>query len=140
MHACNARFLGLFHKEIASKQHSFTKDLHAFESNIIGNIDGPKTDRRSMGATNNMNQKHLGTLFSEKQVLITQGNEHIIVSSEKDLPQKSEIKDLKRQERSMVGTAASDVEESNEKDIADDIEVMDYAQPHRKPPIHNQKP
>lgn len=26
---------------------------------------------------------------------------------------------------------------SKNKDTAEDIEVMDYAQPHRKPPIHN---
>ncbi|WCJ25946.1 hypothetical protein M5689_007798 [Euphorbia peplus] len=134
LYACNARFLGLFHSEITSKQEFVTKDLHAVESKIMGNKDGLKT--------NNMKQKHFQTHFSEKQVLITPGNELITVSSQKDLPQKTElIKDMKRQERSMEGSEESDdVEESEEKDITEHIDVMDYAQPHRKPPIHNQKP
>lgn len=29
---------------------------------------------------------------------------------------------------------------SNEAAIDEDVGVMDYANPHRKPPIHNQKP
>ncbi|EEF36510.1 conserved hypothetical protein [Ricinus communis] len=49
---------------------------------------------------------------------------------------------FKRQERFMIESAPSDTEEavkSNENDIAEDAVVMDYAQPHRKPPIHNEK-
>jgi hypothetical protein len=43
----------------------------------------------------------------------------------------------------MLGSTANDTEEavrSEENDIAEDVAVMDYAQPHRKPPIHNKKP
>lgn len=43
---------------------------------------------------------------------------------------------------STSGSLAHDVKEpadSNEKDIMEDVVVMDYAQPHRKPPIHNTK-
>ncbi|WOG88451.1 hypothetical protein DCAR_0207686 [Daucus carota subsp. sativus] len=43
---------------------------------------------------------------------------------------------------STSGSVAQDVEEpadSNSKDIIEDVVVMDYAQPHRKPPIHNTK-
>ena len=29
---------------------------------------------------------------------------------------------------------------SEENEVGEDMVVMDYAQPHRKPPIHNQKP
>lgn len=43
---------------------------------------------------------------------------------------------------STSGSVAHEFEEaadSNEKDIIEDVVVMDYAQPHRKPPIHNIK-
>lgn len=43
----------------------------------------------------------------------------------------------------MLGSAPHDTEEAPEfkkNDAVDDIVVMDYAQPHRKPPIHNEKP
>ena len=42
----------------------------------------------------------------------------------------------------MLGNSGGDTEEavdSKEKDNVGDIDVMDYAQPHRKPPIHNEK-
>ena len=42
-----------------------------------------------------------------------------------------------------VATNASDtdtIEEEEEEEEEEDIVEMDYAQPHRKPPIHNEKP
>lgn len=48
----------------------------------------------------------------------------------------------RRQALSTSGSVAHEFEEaadSNEKDIIEDVVVMDYAQPHRKPPIHNIK-
>lgn len=46
--------------------------------------------------------------------------------------------------RSLLGSAQHNAEETvddhvKENDDAKDIVVMDYAQPHRKPPIHNEK-
>ncbi|CAK7355839.1 unnamed protein product [Dovyalis caffra] len=69
----------------------------------------------------------------------------VIVSSQADLQQASKIiEGYKGQERSMLGSTANDTEEavqSEESDeISEDVVVMDYAQPHRKPPIHNEKP
>lgn len=43
----------------------------------------------------------------------------------------------------MLGSTPQDTEEAvntKENGSVDDIEMMDYAQPHRKPPIHNEKP
>ncbi|KAJ6946524.1 hypothetical protein NC651_001296 [Populus alba x Populus x berolinensis] len=73
----------------------------------------------------------------------TSGNK-VIVSSQADFQQSSEIiiEGLKGRGRSMLGSTANDTEEavrSEENDIAEDVAVMDYAQPHRKPPIHNKK-
>lgn len=43
----------------------------------------------------------------------------------------------------MLGNRSGDDTEeavdSKENDTVEDIVVMDYAQPHRKPPIHNEK-
>ncbi|KAK8680885.1 hypothetical protein V6N13_109823 [Hibiscus sabdariffa] len=51
-------------------------------------------------------------------------------------------KGLKRARgRLMLGNSDAGAEEaldSKEKDSVGDIDVMDYAQPHRKPPIHNE--
>lgn len=44
--------------------------------------------------------------------------------------------------RSLLGSAQHNTEETVDvkgNDAAEDIVVMDYAQPHRKPPIHNEK-
>lgn len=43
----------------------------------------------------------------------------------------------------MLGSAPHDAEEtvdSKQTDTVEDVVVMDYAQPHRKPPIHNKDP
>jgi hypothetical protein len=50
---------------------------------------------------------------------------------------------MKRNVRSLVGAAQHDTEETVDamkNDGMDNMVVMDYAQPHRKPPIHNEKP
>ncbi|XP_075504137.1 uncharacterized protein LOC142541492 [Primulina tabacum] len=66
-----------------------------------------------------------------------------ILCSRKNLPEAAERKVWKRSERSTLESPPSNGEETaNSKDnrIADDVVVMDYEQPHRKPPIHNWKP
>lgn len=46
----------------------------------------------------------------------------------------------KRAERSILESSTSNVEQNisnKDDDKKEEIDVMDYAQPHRKPPIHN---
>ncbi|KAL2348147.1 hypothetical protein Fmac_002147 [Flemingia macrophylla] len=53
-----------------------------------------------------------------------------------------EAKDQRRHVRSMLGPAEHRIEETvitNASDTTEDMVEMDYAQPHRKPPIHNEK-
>lgn len=53
------------------------------------------------------------------------------------------VKGLKRNVRSLQGSVQHDSVETadvQEIEAVEDIVVMDYAQPHRKPPIHNEKP
>eukprot|EP00261_Vitis_vinifera_P040858 XP_019082101.1 PREDICTED: uncharacterized protein LOC100855013 isoform X2 [Vitis vinifera] len=79
-------------------------------------------------------------------VLEHAGSKIIVLSSHEDLQQATKatkIEGWKRHSRLMLGSAPHDVEEtvdSKEGDIVEDIVVMDYAQPHRKPPIHNKDP
>lgn len=41
---------------------------------------------------------------------------------------------------SLDGTVDDNAVDSVDSDVGEDTVVMDYAQPHRKPPIHNEKP
>ncbi|KAG7953387.1 hypothetical protein I3843_12G107200 [Carya illinoinensis] len=72
------------------------------------------------------------------------GNENTKVPSfQKDLQLARYIKGLKRNVRSLQGSVQHDSVETadvQEIEAVEDIVVMDYAQPHRKPPIHNEKP
>ncbi|KAJ6701527.1 TRANSMEMBRANE PROTEIN [Salix koriyanagi] len=93
-----------------------------------------------LGATT-MNEKDTEALPKQEEGTkgAASGNK-VIVSSQADLQQASKI--IEGKGRSMLGSAAKDTEEavrSEENDIAEDVAVMDYAQPHRKPPIHNEK-
>ncbi|KAL6177089.1 hypothetical protein ACLB2K_048615 [Fragaria x ananassa] len=72
-------------------------------------------------------------------------------SSQIDQQYQIELKASKRQARSVLGSATQDNEfeedhdtdsegSSNEAAIDEDVGVMDYANPHKKPPIHNERP
>ena len=53
------------------------------------------------------------------------------------------VQDERGHARSMLGPVGHHVEETmdtNTNENTDDIVDMDYAQPHRKAPIHNEKP
>ncbi|XP_008347576.2 uncharacterized protein [Malus domestica] len=54
------------------------------------------------------------------------------------------VKGLERQTRTLLGSATLHDQMEEDKDpkgneATEDVGVMDYAQPHRKPPIHNEK-
>ncbi|KAI7994106.1 hypothetical protein LOK49_LG11G02353 [Camellia lanceoleosa] len=72
---------------------------------------------------------------------ITKGNEITSSSSQAVLQEPTKIVEWKRQARWMLSSTSQNAEESvnhsKEDDPVEDIVVMDYAQPHRKPPIHN---
>ncbi|KAJ6714647.1 hypothetical protein OIU85_026177 [Salix viminalis] len=161
LHACNARFLGLSDKE--TKKQVFNKVLvqdvdklkiHRTTSapsemmpseeqgkQVVGRDDMITRKISLLGATT-MNEKDAEALPKQEEGTkgATSGNK-VIVSSQADLQQASEI--IEGKGRSMLGSAAKDTEEAvrsdQENDIAEDVAVMDYAQPHRKPPIHNEK-
>ncbi|KAE8055937.1 hypothetical protein FH972_012745 [Carpinus fangiana] len=76
------------------------------------------------------------------------GNENMVSFIPKEVQVAMNIKGvvlMKRNVRSLLGSAQHNSEETVDDDVKenddaeDNIVVMDYAQPHRKPPIHNEK-
>ncbi|XP_021648092.2 uncharacterized protein LOC110640873 [Hevea brasiliensis] len=154
MHACNARHIGLSAKE--TRKQDFAKDAHkvnlcetsvssemipsipeefeAKEREKVGKIDRRTIHENFLGA--GTYPKNVEALFKEeegtKKAPSGAGHE-LIVSSQSHLQQIIKIE----------GSAPSDTKkalELSENGIVEDAVVMDYAQPHRKPPIHNEKP
>ncbi|KAK6274952.1 hypothetical protein POUND7_004661 [Theobroma cacao] len=124
MRACNAHRLGFVAEEIGNKVHFLAKDVNQLkevrpsvsmelQTQELGEVGvhGRRTRESWIGA-NAMKQ----TLFNCF---------------------------LKAKEAIAKAISAGETEkavDSKEKDNVGDVDVMDYAQPHRKPPIHNEKP
>ncbi|XP_022732512.1 uncharacterized protein LOC111286669 [Durio zibethinus] len=161
MHACNGRRLGLAAEEtgnhvhfLASKNVNKTKPhdqlqmrpsismkLQTQELQEVG-VHGRRIEENLVGA-NTMKQTLLSYFLKGKEAVAKAiSGYELIISSRVDLQGREKVEGLKRVTRSMLGNSAGDTEEavgSKEKENVVDIDVMDYAQPHRKPPIHNEK-
>uniref|UniRef100_A0A7N0U029 Uncharacterized protein n=1 Tax=Kalanchoe fedtschenkoi TaxID=63787 RepID=A0A7N0U029_KALFE len=68
------------------------------------------------------------------QQRITYGNARGCENEEIENP-KAEGRRLKEQNNA----AAQEIDSNHSNDVVEDVVVMDYAQPHRKPPIHNEE-
>ncbi|XP_015578892.1 uncharacterized protein LOC8276939 [Ricinus communis] len=154
-HACNARLISDRENRKPDFFKGVDKVINLHETSTPSEITSPisegfaaqereevgKVDRR-LGAST-MEQKNVhGHLKEQGSRKVTASGTGFIISTQKDLQQTDTAQGFKRQERFMIESAPSDTEEavkSNENDIAEDAVVMDYAQPHRKPPIHNEK-
>ncbi|KAF7828406.1 uncharacterized protein G2W53_019570 [Senna tora] len=100
-------------------------------------------ERESMEDTGDMEKLKIletsGSASTLKEVVI--GIE-ATTSSETDSPPLPLTEGQRRHSRSMLGPAKHNVEETvnpKESENMEDTVEMDYAQPHRKPPIHNEK-
>ncbi|XWS49094.1 hypothetical protein CRYUN_Cryun13aG0134200 [Craigia yunnanensis] len=161
MHACNGRHLGFFAEEIVNhvdflankdvnklKPHyqlqmtpSISKELQIQELQEVG-VHGRRIQENMIGA-NTMKQTLFNSFLEAKGAVAKAiSGYEMIISSRVVLQGMEKVEGLKRVTRSMLGNSGGDTEEavdSKEKDNVGDIDVMDYAQPHRKPPIHNEK-
>uniref|UniRef100_A0A6M2EMT6 Uncharacterized protein n=1 Tax=Populus davidiana TaxID=266767 RepID=A0A6M2EMT6_9ROSI len=169
LHACNARVLRLTDKETKKQvlnkdlvqdvdklnidrttlapsemMPPVSEEQGAQGQQVVGK-DDTITRKISLLSATTMKKKDEEAFMKQEEGTqgATSGNK-VIVSSQADFQQSSEIiiEGLKGRGRSMLGSTANDTEEavrSEENDIAEDVAVMDYAQPHRKPPIHNKK-
>ncbi|OAY60013.1 uncharacterized protein LOC110628987 isoform X2 [Manihot esculenta] len=133
LHACNARYIGLSAKE--TRTQDFTKDVlrvNLYETSVSSEMNSPipeefQAQREEVGEIDRRRRIPENSLGAGHK---------LIVSSQRNLQQTAKIEGLKKQARSYNKKAL----ESGENDIVEDVVVMDYAQPHRKPPIHNEKP
>ncbi|KAJ8555623.1 hypothetical protein K7X08_013119 [Anisodus acutangulus] len=127
LHACSARpLIATTDKEntilLSSKDVTFlTSDISKAEGRIIMSENNGRDDAK--GKEDDDENK---------------GNKVIISFQEG-----AQVKMLRRQSRLILESPSAQHEEeavnSIENDPVEDVVVMDYAQPHRKPPIHNTK-
>ncbi|CAL5432664.1 unnamed protein product [Camellia sinensis] len=145
-HACDARHLGFTHKQTSHGFHISSKDVEEekHQENLIPSSVGPYISK-AMGTREKIVGKKDETGIHEKwdgaKEDLTKGNEITSSSSQAVLQEPTKIVEWKRQARWMLSSTSQNAEEtvdhSKEDDPVEDIVVMDYAQPHRKPPIHN---
>ncbi|OMO59679.1 hypothetical protein CCACVL1_24672 [Corchorus capsularis] len=164
LHACNARRLISFVAEdnINGNQVDFlAKDTNKLNMNElvglknsitkefqeVGRVDGTRTQESWIGASA-MKQTLLSSFLKAKEAFakVISGLENNYAISSGVVEHLEDMEKVqgsfKRVTRSMLGNSASDTKEavdSKEKENVGDVDVMDYAQPHRKPPIHNEK-
>ncbi|KAI3828885.1 hypothetical protein L1987_02996 [Smallanthus sonchifolius] len=127
MHACNCRHLGLFHKESGNEFRLTSKN------------------------TPEIMAEHQGRNFNEDNIEQKESKLEFLLVEQK-IREGSNVVQINKGETKLEGwgnharsTMESKNEESainNSKDnsVSEDVVVMDYAQPHRKPPIHNLEP
>ncbi|CAN4127604.1 unnamed protein product [Withania somnifera] len=131
LHACSARPLASIDKE--NKDITFlTSDVSKTEGIIIMSEDLGRDDGKVMWGKRSIvarKEDDEGNKGSKVKISLDEG---------------AQVKILLRGSRLMLESQASMQHEeeainSIEKDPLEDVVVMDYAQPHRKPPIHNTK-
>ncbi|KAM7491239.1 hypothetical protein LguiA_034160 [Lonicera macranthoides] len=140
LHACNARQLGVIGERTSIQVPSI--DRVTALNKDIGNAEVHKIEKakeKTLEGSSSANTMK-GMESNDEN---NKGYETKAPSFAEVLQEASKKEGWKRQERSTMGSVPHDVEEtvkSKEDDIVEDIVAMDYAQPHRKPPIHNIKP
>ncbi|PON40629.1 hypothetical protein PanWU01x14_295340 [Parasponia andersonii] len=163
LHACNGRLLAFIDKQVEIKIQHFDEVLE--KATLSDETPNPKPtsvtsvehqaqeeagSKHENGGADALKQKIPVAPLSIKQEQPaaidgkTTGNELTKPYFQIELKRSIEIsKGQNGQARSMLGYTPQDTEEAvdtRENDSVDDIEMMDYAQPHRKPPIHNERP
>lgn len=128
MHACNSRPLGVFNKE---PENDFQL--------TIKNTQEIMTELEVKDIGNSIEQKMFKLEFFLDKLNMLKGNDVKLQISEEG----ANIEGWKNHARSTMESKQQDSNEAinNSKDNSspEDAVVMDYAQPHRKPPIHNAK-
>ncbi|XP_038993448.1 uncharacterized protein LOC120117228 [Hibiscus syriacus] len=143
LHACNARRLGFFAQEIGDRVDFLaSKDANKLKAHTLETEPAisKKLQTVQVGAKS-VKQALLSPFLQEKEDVANpiSAGYGIISSSRVDLQNVEKAEGLKRAKaRLMLGAGVEEALDCKEKDNVGDIDVMDYAQPHRKPPIHNQ--
>lgn len=131
MHACNSRHLGVFSNEPGQEFRLFSKNPE-----IMAEIEGRKVDE------NNMEPKEFKFEFlSDQQKKIHKGSDiKVKISQEETKMEGWKNRARSTMEYSKQQDSKETISDSKGNGVTEDVVAMDYAQPHRKPPIHNLKP
>ncbi|KAL3497471.1 hypothetical protein ACH5RR_040203 [Cinchona calisaya] len=120
-------------------EHSMVERLRLVQEQYTRVGFGRRITLLSWDGAKMMQQKNSEALGKKNE-----GNNILILqSAERLLHETADVEDQKRQVRLLMASPPDNAEattDSKENDIGEDIVVMDYAQPHRKPPIHNREP
>ncbi|XP_074356849.1 uncharacterized protein LOC141696631 [Apium graveolens] len=139
LHACSARHLSLTHRRNERKSRVLDKDVHSrklgssfilshSEPTLVLQAQEHSTSTGADDLADTVVGKELETVVLKKDE--TTGREVVISYSGETT------------RRSTLESTPNEVEEtanSEDNDTIDDVVAMDYAKPHRKPPIHNRK-
>ncbi|KAB2632497.1 hypothetical protein D8674_028744 [Pyrus ussuriensis x Pyrus communis] len=158
MHACNARLLGFVPKESGCRAYHSIEDvgnvLRRSETSMSSTRPTISVEWQTKQVEVKVDAETLLTLQSipKDDLLLKQGHFHgptsghdiFTVSSGIDQKKSIKMKGLERHRRTLLGSATLHNQMEEDKGpkgnkAMEDVGVMDYAQPHRKPPIHNKK-
>ncbi|KAJ0105106.1 hypothetical protein Patl1_18515 [Pistacia atlantica] len=149
VHACNSRCLSNIVKEIGKQGHLFTEDVN--KANLYKSVTQlwPQGEQEVENKQKKVHENWDGenTMKTEEsKAFLKEETSKRATSGNNILPSQLEAKPErvnKRQGRWMLESSRHDTDEAvnnKENEVVEDVVVMDYAQPHRKPPIHNEKP
>ncbi|CAA2976369.1 uncharacterized protein LOC111396562 [Olea europaea var. sylvestris] len=123
-HACTGRPLAVFDQENSSQIQLSGKDVKTFYGANSMKLNNQKAYLVKEGEDikgNEVKMSYFGKIFEDT----------------------AEKMEREREERSTLESPLKKAKKnaiSKESDTIEDIVVMDYAKPHRKPPIHNKEP
>ncbi|KAL2472483.1 Uncharacterized protein Adt_40619 [Abeliophyllum distichum] len=138
------RPFGVFVQENSTRIQLSAKDVKtpgAEKFVMQGNFRAEFGDKTFYGANNMKLKDQKAYLVKEAEDI--KGNEVKMPYFGKIFEETAEKKEWKREERSTLESPPKKAKKniiSKESDSIEEIVVMDYAQPHRKPPIHNKEP
>lgn len=145
LHACNARHLSLTGKRNGRKSHTIVKDLQS------KHLPSPSTLTHSEPKVVQAREEHTAVAEELTNTAVEKDLDLIILKKDDKkggevemslLKEATQLEGWRRHVRSTIESSPNEArvtEDSKEREIVDDVVAMDYAQPHRKPPIHNRK-
>ncbi|KAL1805942.1 hypothetical protein ACET3Z_029010 [Daucus carota] len=146
LHACKARHLSLTDNRNSRRSHTVVKNLNSksLSSPYKETNSEPEVVQAREENTPGANELTNTVMGKDSEQTIPKNDnnkkgEEVDISHLKEATQPE---GWRRQARSTTESSSSEAREtadSKESEIVDDVVAMDYAQPHRKPPIHNRK-
>ncbi|XP_076953135.1 uncharacterized protein LOC143627128 [Bidens hawaiensis] len=132
MHACSSRHLSVFHKEPG-------KELRNITSKIVPVLMA-ELERTNYVNEDRVELKESKLEFPLNEYKIHKGSDIKVQISQEEYKVEGWKNHVRSTMESKIQDSKEDINKSEVNSITEDVVVMDYAQPHRKPPIHNIQP